>query len=185
MMSENIWNCECGQTANSGKFCINCGKKKPVDAFVMGSAIPSDAVEVKPIEAEPVNRADLYADPVPRTEEPLLRNAPVAEPYSPLSQMGQPYYQTNQANAVNNSYYAAAPVNNIPKKTSSASLVLGIFSLVCLFIQPLGIILAIIGLINSRKGGTAGKVMCIIGLIIGILFLLLDLFLAFLIMVSK
>ncbi|MBQ7795155.1 MAG: SPFH domain-containing protein [Lachnospiraceae bacterium] len=26
----NGWNCSCGQTANEGKFCTNCGKPKPV-----------------------------------------------------------------------------------------------------------------------------------------------------------
>lgn len=26
------WNCECGQTGNTGKFCQNCGKPKPVPA---------------------------------------------------------------------------------------------------------------------------------------------------------
>lgn len=164
-MSENIWNCECGQTANSGKFCINCGKRKPEQAAVF-------AAEVKPVEAEVIGR----------TEQPLVRNVPAAAPYIPAAQPAQPVYQTVPANR---SYYNTVPVNSAPPQTSSASLILGIFSLVCLFIQPLGVILAIIGLINSRKGGVAGKILNVLGLILGGIFLLLDLFFAFLIMVSK
>lgn len=30
----STWNCSCGETGNTGKFCINCGAKKPVlDGF--------------------------------------------------------------------------------------------------------------------------------------------------------
>ena len=117
-MSENIWNCECGQIANSGKFCINCGKRKPEQAAVF-------AAEVKPVEAEVIGR----------TEQPLVQNVPAAAPYIPAAQPAQPVYQTVPANR---SYYNTVPVNSAPRQTSSASLILGIFSLVCLFIQPLG-----------------------------------------------
>lgn len=28
----NAWKCECGQTGNVGKFCMNCGKPKPAES---------------------------------------------------------------------------------------------------------------------------------------------------------
>lgn len=173
-MSENIWTCECGQAGNSGKFCINCGKKRPeekpleaepiAEAAAVAAAAPVAAVSAPVVEASPV--------------QPVAANVPAYNP-APYQQPYNSYAQPNQ----NKGYVAAAA--NEPKKTSPASLILGIFSIVCLFVQPLGAILAIIGLITSRKGGTAGKVLCILGLVFGVIFLLLDLLLASIIMTAK
>lgn len=160
MMSDMIWDCECGQKANSGKFCINCGKKKPEEDNV----VPVEAVVAEPLPVRPV-------------EAPAYVPAP-----APVPQYQQPY---GYAAAPQNTGYVNASVPPVQQKTSSASLILGIFSLICICIQPLGALLAVIGLITSRKGGTGGKVTCILGLIFGLLFLVIDLFVAYMIMTAK
>lgn len=186
-MSENIWECECGQKGNSGKFCINCGKKKPEDVIpvkVEETAEAAPVVAVAPVAAvAETAAAEPAAEAIPVIEatpvQPAVSNAAAYNP-APVQ---QPY--GSYAAPAQNLCYAQAQPKYDTSKSSPASLILGIFSIVCLLVQPLGAILAIIGLITSRKGGTAGKVLCILGLVFGIIFLLLDLFIASIIMTAK
>lgn len=167
----DLWNCSCGQQDNSGKFCINCGSKRPEPVLEVAEDTP---VAATPVEAVPVEAVPVVAAPLQ------------AQPYNPAPQVQQ---QTPYGYGYNNpapqQYVNVAPNPPVQQKTSSASLVLGIFSILCICIQPLGAILAIIGLINSRKGGTGGKVTSIIGLILGLIFLVIDLLVAYTILTAK
>ena len=185
-MSENIWTCECGQAGNSGKFCINCGKKKPEEVIPVKEeevVEASPVVTAAPVAAAAAVTAEPVAEAIPVIEatpvQPVVSNAPA---YSPAP-VQQPY-NSYAAPAQNVSYAQAQPKYDT-SKSSPASLVLGIFSIVCLLVQPLGAILGIIGLIAGRKGGTAGKVLCILGIVFGVIFLLFDLLLASIIMTAK
>lgn len=177
MMSEFNWNCGCGQVGNTGKFCINCGKKRPES---------EDHISELP-----------KADPILRTEQPAetfeTLHVVTAEPVQPQSfvpaqpvQQMPPYGYGGYAVAPQNvNYVNAAQVPPVQQKTSSASVVLGIFSILCLFVQPLGALLGLIGLITSRRSGTAGKVLSILGLVLGLIFLVIDLLVAYTILTSK
>ena len=76
-MSENIWTCECGQAGKSGKFCINCGKKKPEEV------IPVKEEEV--VEASPVVTAAPVAAAPAAPAAPAPAAAPVVTSGTPVN----------------------------------------------------------------------------------------------------
>jgi len=166
------WKCSCGYEENEGKFCVNCGLPMPAEE-VAAPAVEEVEEEAAPI-AEPVAEAPAQpAEPQPQAQ-PQPQPQPQAQP--------QPQTQAQPVQQAAPSYQATA---NEQTSGGGASLAFGIMSLVFFLVQPLGLVLAIVGLITS-KGKSSGKahtgrVLSIVGLVIGIVFGLLDLLCAIII----
>jgi|GEM_PF-6126724 len=156
------WKCSCGYEENEGKFCVNCGLPMPAEE------VAAPAVEEVEEEAAPI------AEPVAEAPAQPAEPQPQAQP--------QPQTQAQPVQQAAPSYQATA---NEQTSGGGASLAFGIMSLVFFLVQPLGLVLAIVGLITS-KGKSSGKahtgrVLSIVGLVIGIVFGLLDLLCAIII----
>ena len=192
----------CGSHLNDNlKFCTQCGtpltNAAPATPYAPVDDNPTELFTETPAYEPAAPQADVYQpNTAPQADvyQPDVAQAPyeAAPAYEPA-----PAYDTTPAYDAPAQYgqdyatFDSAPVEPVEeKKGGKLGLIFGIISLVFGVISPLccccgvigaifGIVLSlvsvatgIVGLITSKNGGKAGKIMAIIGLILGALVLL-------------